>query len=138
MIGRLNHVGIATPSIEQTAAMYREVLGATQCTEPKLLPEQGVRVCFVRLPNCELELLEPHGECSPIAAFLEKNPRGGQHHVAFEVPDIIAARDAMVERGATVLNGGKPRIGAHGVPVLFVHPRDMGGVLTELMEPPQH
>src|ERR1700693_5842495 len=122
MIGRLNHVGIATPSIEQSWKLYLEVLGATKVTEKRALPEQGVWVSFVAPPN---------------TAFLEKNPRGGQHHVCFEVPDILAARDEMRAKGATVLGTGEPRIGAHGVPVIFVHPKDMGGVLVELMaEPP--
>jgi len=139
MIGKLNHVGVATPSIEASARMYREMLGATSITEKRALPEQGVWVAFVNLPNSQVELIEPYGENSPINAFLEKNPRGGQHHVCFEVPDIIAARDAMREKGATVLNNGEPRIGAHGVPVIFVHPKDMGGVLVELMaEPTEH
>jgi methylmalonyl-CoA/ethylmalonyl-CoA epimerase len=137
MIGRLNHVGIATPSIEQSWKLYRDVLGATRVTEKRALPEQGVWVSFVDLPNAQIELIEPYGEASPIHAFLEKNPRGGQHHVCFEVPDIIAARDDMRAKGATVLGTGEPRIGAHGVPVIFVHPKDMGGVLVELMaEPP--
>ena len=136
MIGRLNHVGVATPSIDDSVRMYREVFGATDITEPFDLPPQGVRVCFVNLPNSQIELIEPYGENSPIHAFLAKNPKGGQHHVCFEVPDIIAARDAMREKGATVLNNGEPRIGAHGVPVIFVHPKDMGGVLVELMQTP--
>ena len=137
MIGRLNHVGVATPSIAQSVAMYRDMLGATQVSETKVLEEQGVYVCFVDLPNSQIELIEPYGEASPIHAFLAKNPRGGQHHVCFEVPDIIAARDDMQAKGATVLNDGKPRIGAHGVPVIFVHPKNMGGVLVELMETPK-
>jgi len=137
MIGRLNHVGVATPSIAESVAMYRDMLGATQVSETKVLEEQGVYVCFVDLPNSQIELIEPYGEASPIHAFLAKNPRGGQHHVCFEVPDIIAARDDMQAKGATVLNDGKPRIGAHGVPVIFVHPKNMGGVLVELMETPK-
>ncbi len=136
MIGKLNHVGVATPSIEASVAMYRDVLGATSFSERFALPEQGVWVCFVNLPNSQIELIEPYGDSSPINAFLEKNPRGGQHHVCFEVPDIIAARDAMRAKGATVLGTGEPRIGAHGVPVIFVHPKDMGGVLVELMAEP--
>ena len=136
MIGKLNHVGVATPSIEASVAMYRDVLGATSFSERFALPEQGVWVCFVNLPNSQIELIEPYGDASPINAFLEKNPKGGQHHVCFEVPDIIAARDAMREKGATVLGTGEPRIGAHGVPVIFVHPKDMGGVLVELMAEP--
>ena len=135
MIGKLNHVGVATPSIDASVAMYRDVLGATSITEKWAMPEQGVWVCFVNLPNSQIELIEPYGEKSPINAFLEKNPKGGQHHVCFEVEDIIAARDEMKAKGATVL--GEPRIGAHGTPVIFVHPKDMGGVLVELMETPK-
>jgi methylmalonyl-CoA/ethylmalonyl-CoA epimerase len=138
MIGRLNHVGIATPSIEDSWELYRDVLGATRITEKRALPEQGVWVSFVDLPNAQIELIEPYGEDSPINAFLAKNPRGGQHHVGFEVPDILKARDAMRAKGATVLGNGEPRIGAHGVPVIFVHPKDMGGVLVELMAEPHH
>ena len=135
MIGKLNHVGVATPSIDASVAMYRDVLGATSITEKWAMPEQGVWVCFVNLPNSQIELIEPYGDKSPIVAFLEKNPKGGQHHVCFEVEDIIAARDEMKAKGATVL--GEPRIGAHGTPVIFVHPKDMGGVLVELMETPK-
>jgi methylmalonyl-CoA/ethylmalonyl-CoA epimerase len=134
MIGRLNHVGIATPSLAEAVALYRDVLGATQITEPRSLAAQGVTFVFVELGNAQIELIEPYGENSPINAFLAKNPRGGQHHVCFEVADIHAARDALVAKGATVL--GEPRIGAHGTPVIFVHPKDMGGVLIELMETP--
>ena len=137
MIGKLNHVGVATPSIEASVKMYREVLGATDFVERFALPEQGVWVSFVNLPNSQIELIEPLGEDSPIHGFLAKNPRGGQHHVCFEVPDIIAARDDMVAKGATVLNNGVPRIGAHKVPVIFVHPKNMGGVLVELMAEPK-
>ena len=137
MIGKLNHVGVATPSIEESIKLYRDMLGATDITTPFVLEEQGVRVCFVNLPNSQIELIEPYGEKSPVTAFLEKNPKGGQHHVCFEVDDIIAARDDLVAKGATVLNDGKPRIGAHGVPVIFVHPKNMGGVLVELMVKPE-
>ena len=137
MIGKLNHVGVATPSIEQSVALYRDVLGATRIGEKFAMPEQGVWVCFVDLPNSQIELIEPHGETSPLKGFLEKNPAGGQHHICFEVEDIIAARDDMQAKGATVLNGGTPRIGAHGTPVIFVHPKNMGGVLVELMETPK-
>jgi methylmalonyl-CoA/ethylmalonyl-CoA epimerase len=137
MIGRLNHVGVATPSIDEAVAVYRDMLGATKIGDKFALPEQGVWVCFVDVPNSQIELIEPYGEASPLTAFLEKNPKGGQHHVCFEVPDIIAARDDMQAKGATVLNDGKPRIGAHGVPVIFVHPKNMGGVLVELMETPK-
>jgi methylmalonyl-CoA/ethylmalonyl-CoA epimerase len=137
MIGRLNHVGVATPSIAASVAMYRDLFGVTDIGERFAMPEQGVWVCFVNLPNSQIELIEPYGDASPIAAFLEKNPRGGQHHVCFEVEDILAARDAMRARGATVLGTGEPRIGAHGVPVIFLHPRDTGGVLVELMQIPK-
>ena len=137
MIGKLNHVGVATPSIEASAKMYRDMLGATSITERKALPEQGVWVSFVNLPNAQIELIEPYGEASPIHAFLAKNPRGGQHHVCFEVADIFVARDEMRAKGATVLGTGEPRIGAHGVPVIFLHPKDMGGVLVELMQTPK-
>jgi methylmalonyl-CoA/ethylmalonyl-CoA epimerase len=134
-LGRLNHVGVATPSIERSVALYRDMLGATKIHEPFDLPPQGVRVCFIDTPNSQIELLEPLGENSPIARFLERNPEGGQHHVCFEVPDIHEARTEMEARGAKVL--GEPRIGAHGTPVIFVHPKDMGGVLVELMETPR-
>ena len=137
-IGRLNHVGVATPSIEDSIKLYRDFLGATKIHEPFDLPEQGVRVCFVDVPNSQIELIEPLGEDSPIHGFLAKNPRGGQHHVCFEVEDILVARDAMRAKGATLLGTGEPRIGAHGTPILFLHPRDMGGVLVELMETPPH
>ncbi len=136
MIGRLNHVGIATPSIERAVAVYRDLLGATKIGERFALPEQGVWVCFVDTPNSQIELIEPYGDASPIHAFLAKNPSGGQHHVCFEVADIIAARDDLRAKGATILGTGEPRMGAHGVPVIFVHPRDMGGVLIELMATP--
>ena len=136
MIGKLNHVGVATPSIDDALTVYRDVLGATSVTEKRALPEFGVTVCFVNLPNSQIELLEPLGEGSVISAFLEKNPRGGQHHVCFEVEDIQAARDEMRAKGAAVLGTGEPRIGAHGVPVIFIHPKDMGGVLVELMQTP--
>ena len=137
MIGKLNHVGVATPSLEDSIALYRDMLGATSITTPFVMEEQGVKVCFVNLPNSQIELLEPWGEASPVRKFLESNPKGGQHHVCFEVENIITARDDMVAKGATVLNDGKPRIGAHGVPVIFVHPKNMGGVLVELMETPK-
>jgi methylmalonyl-CoA/ethylmalonyl-CoA epimerase len=138
MIGKLNHVGIATPSIEDSWRLYRDVLGATRITPKRALPEQGVWVSFVDLPNAQIELIEPLGEDSPIHAFLTRNPRGGQHHLCFEVEDIIAARDEMRAKGAAVLGTGEPRIGAHGVPVIFLHPKDMGGVLVELMATPTH
>lgn len=134
-LGRLNHVGVATPSIEQSVALYRDRLGATKVHEPFDLPPQKVRVCFVDTPNSQIELLEPLGEDSPIAKFLEKNPQGGQHHVCFEVRNIHEAKAEMEAKGARVL--GEPRIGAHGTPVIFIHPKDMGGVLVELMETPR-
>ena len=134
-IGRLNHVGVATPSIEKSVALYRDLLGATMIHEPFDLPPQGVRVCFIDTPNSQIELIEPLGETSPILKFLEKNPLGGQHHVCFEVPDIHQAKAEMEAKGAKVL--GEPRIGAHGTLVIFVHPKDMGGVLVELMETPK-
>jgi methylmalonyl-CoA/ethylmalonyl-CoA epimerase len=133
-LGRLNHVGVATPSIEKSVAVYRDLLGATQIHTPFDLPAQGVRVCFVDAPNMQIELIEPLGEASPLHGFLARNPAGGQHHVCFEVPDIEAAVTEMEAKGVKVL--GEPRIGAHGTPVIFVHPRDMGGVLVELMETP--
>jgi methylmalonyl-CoA/ethylmalonyl-CoA epimerase len=134
-LGRLNHVGVATPSIERSVALYRDLLGATKIHDAFDLPAQKVRVCFVDTPNSQIELLEPLGEDSPVAKFLEKNPAGGQHHVCFEVPDIHEAKAEMEAKGAKVL--GEPRIGAHGTPVIFVHPKDMGGVLVELMETPR-
>ncbi len=136
MIGKLNHVGIATPSIDESVTLYRDVLGCDSITERFALPEQGVWVCFVNLPNAQIELIEPYGDDSPIHGFLAKNPKGGQHHVCFEVPDILAARDEMRAKGAIVLGTGEPRIGAHGVPVIFIHPKNMGGVLVELMATP--
>ena len=133
MLGRLNHVGIACVSIDATLAMYERLFDARVSTPKFALPAQGVSVAFIDVANSQLELIEPLGDDSPIHGFLRKNPAGGQHHVCFEVADIIAARDAMRERGATVLGTGEPRLGAHGVPVIFVHPRDAGGVLIELM-----
>ncbi|WP_339914475.1 methylmalonyl-CoA epimerase [uncultured Brevundimonas sp.] len=135
MIGKLNHVGVATPSIETSVALYRDLLGVTAIGTPFDLPAQGVKVCFVDLPNAQIELIEPLGEDSPIHGFLARNPKGGQHHVCFEVEDIIAARDSLRAKGATILGTGEPRIGAHGTPIIFVHPKDMGGMLVELMEP---
>ena len=137
MIGKLNHVGVATPSIEQSAQLYRDLFGATEITEARALPEPGVWVSFGTLPNAEVAEIEPYGEASPLHPFLAKNPMGGQHHVCFEVADILAARDEMRAKGATVLGAGEPRLGAHGVPVIFLHPRDTGGVLVELMETPK-
>ena len=136
MIGRLNHVGIAVPSIEAAKATYRDLYGvpASAITETRELPAQGVRFAFVNLANSQIELIEPLGEDSPIVKFLERNPHGGQHHVCFEVAEIYAARDEMVKKGATVLN--EPRIGAHGTLIIFVHPKNSNGVLIELMETP--
>lgn len=142
-LGRLNHVGVATPSIAASIAFYREVMGAEVIREPFDLPAQGVKVCFVDTPagwaggttGPQIELIEPLGESSPIRAFLEKNPAGGQHHLCYEVPDIHAAKAWFEGKGAKIL--GEPRIGAHGTPIFFVHPRDMGGVLTEIMETPR-
>ena len=137
MIGKLNHVGVATPSIDASVRLYRDMLGATSFGEKFALAEQGVWVCFVNLPNSQIELIEPLGEGSPLISFLEKNPNGGQHHVCFEVEDVLAARNEMRAKGAAILGTGEPRIGAHGVPVIFLHPKDMGGVLVELMQTPK-
>ena len=131
MIGRLNHVAIAVPDLEVALAMYRDGLGAT-VTEPKDLPEHGVTVVFVELDNSKIELLQPLGRVSPIKSFLDKNPSGGMHHVCFEVPDIYAARDQLIEQGARVLGGGEPKNGAHEKPVIFLHPKDFAGTLVEL------
>lgn len=135
-IGRLNHVGIATPSIERSVALWRNMLGATRIQDAFDMPDQGVRVCFVDTPNSQIELIEPLGAGSSLHAFIARNPAGGQHHLCFEVADIHAAATDLQGKGARIL--GPPRIGAHGVPVIFVHPRDMGGVLIELMEAPGH
>jgi len=134
-LGRLNHVGVATPSIEASVTHYRDVLGAERIGDPFDLPAQGVRVCFVDTPNSQIELIEPLGADSPIVKFLERNPQGGQHHLCFEVPDIAAARALYDEKGVRIL--GDTRVGAHGTPVFFLHPKDMGGVLTEIMESPK-
>ena len=131
MIGRLNHVAIAVPDLEAGIAQYRDVLGA-KVSEPQDEPDHGVTVVFVELPNTKIELLEPLDEKSPIAAFLAKNPSGGMHHVCYEVDDIIKARDQMKSEGARVLGDGEPKIGAHGKPVLFLHPSDFCGTLVEL------
>lgn len=136
-IGRLNHVGVATPDAGAAARVYADLYGATDATPAKDFPHLGVRVIFVSVPNMQIELIEPLGENSPIHGFLAKNSKGGQHHMCFEVEDIIAARDAMRERGASVLGTGEPYIGAHGVPVIFVHPKNTGGVLIELMQAPE-
>ena len=134
-IGRLNHVGVATASIADAVPHWRDVMGATAIGEPFDLPAQGVKVCFVDTPNTQIELIEPLSADSPIAAFIARNPAGGQHHVCYEVPDIDEAKAWFEAKGARVL--GEPRIGAHGTPIFFVHPRDMGGVLTEFMETPK-
>ncbi|MBA3669319.1 MAG: methylmalonyl-CoA epimerase [Sphingomonas sp.] len=134
-LGRLNHVGVATRSIEQSLATYRELFGAEPSAASFDLPAQGVRVCFVDAPNAQIELIEPLGADSPIVKFLDKYPAGGQHHLCFEVPDITAARAHFEGKGARVL--GPTRIGAHGTPIFFLHPKDMGGVLTEIMESPK-
>jgi methylmalonyl-CoA/ethylmalonyl-CoA epimerase len=145
-LGRLNHIGVATPSIADSIAFYRDVMGATKIHEPFDLPEQGVKVCFVDTPGpnhssdgamngTQIELIEPLPGNASIAAFLEKNPAGGQHHVCYEVPDIHAAKAEFEAMGKRVL--GEPRIGAHGTLIFFLHPKDMGGVLTEIMETPK-
>ena len=134
-LGRLNHVGVATPSIADAIPYWRDVMGATVIHDPFDLPAQGVKVCFVDTPNTQIELIEPLGEASPIRAFLDKNPAGGQHHLCYEVADIMEAKAWFESKGAKVL--GEPRIGAHGTPIFFVHPKDMGGVLTEIMETPR-
>lgn len=131
MIGNLNHVAIAVPDLEAAAETYRGVLGA-KVSEPHDLPEHGVTVIFIELPNTKVELLHPLGETSPIAGFLEKNPAGGIHHVCYEVSDIIAARDKLIAEGKRVIGDGEPKIGAHGNPVLFLHPKDFVGTLVEL------
>jgi methylmalonyl-CoA/ethylmalonyl-CoA epimerase len=145
-LGRLNHIGVATPSIADSIVFYRDVMGATHIHEPFDLPEQGVKVCFVDTPGpstgsgrtelngTQIELIEPLPGNTSIAAFLERNPQGGQHHVCYEVPDIHAAKAWFEGLGKRVL--GEPRIGAHGTLIFFVHPKDMGGVLTEIMEVP--
>ncbi len=131
MIGRLNHVAIAVKDLNKACATYRNALGAV-ISEPQAEPAHGVTVVFVTLPNTKIEFLEPLGENSPIAKFLEKNPDGGIHHVCYEVDDILKARDLLKAQGARVLGDGNPKIGAHGKPVLFLHPKDFLGTLTEL------
>ncbi len=135
-LGPLNHVGIAVPDIDAAIALYRDVFGVGDITTPKDLPAQGVTFAFVNLPSGQVELIQPLGDNSPITKFLERNPKGGQHHICFEVGDINAACMIMAERGMRVL--GTPRIGAHGTLVVFLHPSDAGGVLIELMETPNH
>jgi len=131
MIGRLNHVAIAVPDLDAATATYRDQLGAI-VSAPEALPEHGVTVVFITLPNTKIELLHPLGENSPIQGFLDKNPRGGMHHLCYEVDDIITARDTLIATGARVLGDGEPKIGAHGKPVLFLHPSDFSGTLVEL------
>lgn len=131
MLGRLNHVAIAVPDLAAASAIYRDMLGAT-VSAPQALPEHGVTVVFIDTGNSKVELLEPLGEGSSIAAFLQKNPAGGMHHVCYEVDDILAARDHLKAAGARVLGDGDPKVGAHGKPVLFLHPKDFAGTLVEL------
>jgi len=131
MIGRLNHVAIAVANLAASSKLYRESLGA-RVSAPLALPEHGVTVAFVELPNTKIELLEPLGAVSPIAAFLAKNPDGGMHHLCYEVDDILGARDQLLAAGARILGDGAPKIGAHGKPVLFLHPKDFSGTLVEL------
>ncbi|WP_370160085.1 methylmalonyl-CoA epimerase [Limimaricola soesokkakensis] len=131
MIGRLNHVAIAVPDLAAARDRYARSLGA-QVSAPQALPEHGVRVVFVELPNSKIELMEPLGEASPITGFLEKSPSGGMHHICYEVEDIHAARDRLVAEGARVLGDGTPKTGAHGKPVLFLHPKDFDGCLIEI------
>ena len=131
MIGRLNHVAIAVPDLEAASAQYKTALGA-KVGAPQDEPDHGVTVVFIELPNTKIELLYPLGENSPIAGFLEKNPAGGIHHICYEVEDILAARDQLQATGARVLGSGEPKIGAHGKPVLFLHPKDFTGTLVEL------
>ena len=131
MIGKLNHVAIVVPDLEAATAIYRDTLGA-RVSEAMDLPDHGVTTVFVELPNTKIELLLPLGENSPIARFLDKNPAGGMHHICYEVTDIYAARDQLTESGARILGDGKPKTGAHGKPVLFLHPKDFCGTLVEL------
>ena len=131
MIGRLNHVAIAVPDLEAAAAQYRDTLGA-KVNPPQDEPDHGVTVVFIELPNTKIELLYPLGDESPIKGFLEKNPSGGIHHICYEVEDILDARDQLRAAGARVLGSGEPKIGAHGKPVLFLHPKDFTGTLVEL------
>ena len=133
MIGRINHIAIAVPDVAAAAARWRDGLGAT-CSTPQDLAEHGVRIVFVTQPNGKVELMEPLGDDSPIAGFLDRNPDGGMHHICYEVEDIIAARDRLVAGGARVLGDGTPKTGVHGNPVLFLHPKDFCGTLIELEE----
>lgn len=131
MIGKLNHVAVAVPDLSSAAASYRDALGVN-VSDPVDMPEHGVTVVFIDLPNAKIELLQPLGDASPIQGFLDRNPAGGMHHMCFEVADIAAARDRLVGEGARVLGDGEPKTGAHGNPVLFLHPKDFSGVLIEL------
>lgn len=131
MLGRVNHIAIAVPDLSVAAASYRDTLGA-RISQPQALPEHGVTVVFVELDNTKIELLEPLGDDSPIRSFLEKNPSGGMHHICYEVQDILASRDQLSQAGARVIGSGEPKIGAHGKPVLFLHPKDFQGTLIEL------
>ena len=131
MIGRLNHLAIVVSDLAAASKIYRETLGA-DVSQPVDLPEHGVTTVFVNLPNTKIELLHPLGEKSPIAAFLQKNPSGGMHHICYEVEDILAARDHLVKYGARIIGNGEPKIGAHGKPVLFLHPKDFCGTLVEI------
>ncbi|MEV4606732.1 methylmalonyl-CoA epimerase [Neorhizobium sp. LMR1-1-1.1] len=133
MLGRVNHIAIAVPILEEAAAIYRDTLGA-KVSEPQSLPKHGVTVIFVELPNTKIELLEPLDDASPIAAFLERNPSGGIHHICYETPDILSAAEKLSAAGARILGDGKSKIGAHGKPVLFLHPKDFNGTLIELEE----
>jgi len=133
VIGRINHIAIAVPDLAAAVTLWRDTLGAS-CSEPQDLPEHGVRIVFVAAPNGKVELMEPLGASSPIAGFLSRNPDGGMHHICYEVDDIRAARDKLIAQGARVLGDGEPQIGAHGTPVLFLHPKDFCGTLIELEE----
>ena len=135
MIGPLNHVGVAVPSIEKAIDTYQNLYNVSDISKIGEMPDQGVRFCFVNLPNSQIELIEPLDDNSPIQNFLDKNPKGGQHHICFEVKDIHEAKKEMEDKGATVLN--EPRIGAHGTPIIFIHPKNSDGVLIELMETPR-
>ena len=135
MIGPLNHVGVAVPSIEKAIDTYQNLYNVSDISKIGEMPDQGVRFCFVNLPNSQIELIEPLGDNSPIQNFLDKNPKGGQHHICFEVKDIHEAKKEMEDKGAKVLN--EPRIGAHGTPIIFIHPKNSDGVLIELMETPR-
>ena len=131
MIGKLNHIAIATPNLKDAAKTYEDLLGA-KVGQPITQMEHGVSVIFIELPNTKIELLEPLGETSPILNFLSKNPKGGIHHICYEVTDILKARDRLLEKGATILGSSEPKIGAHGKPVIFIHPKDFNGTLIEL------